>query len=154
MRSEKFFLHNVNDDHMRYISPREGNELCDGGSAVRVYKVRQHGKPRELVGFRLRVACNPPRPGEPTIKVSEVHTNAGLNGESRTARLPEWKRRMNVNRRSLVMEEEDFIERAQGKVKLWPLAVDTKAPRVGPAPDVNSMLYAAELEFIARIYPA
>jgi hypothetical protein len=153
MRTQPFFLKNVNDDHLRYISSREGNDLVEGGTAMRVYRVRQHGKPRELAGYKLKVACNPPNAGEPTIKVSEVHTNAGLNGESRTARLPEFKRKGNINRRSLLVEEEDFIERAKGKVALWPLAADTKAPRVGPAADVFSKLLAAELDFLRRVYP-
>lgn len=154
MRTQPYFLHNVNDGHLRYISTREGNELVDGGTAMRVYKTRQHGKPRELAGYKLKVACNLPRPGEPTIKVSEVQTNAGLNGESRTASMPEFKRKQHINRRSLLVEEEDFIERAKNKVALWPLAADTKAPRVGPKADVYARLLAAELDLIRRLYPA
>src|SRR6185312_4747470 len=100
MRSDKFFLRNVNDDHMRYISANEGNALCEGGSCVRVYKVRVHGKPRELVGFKLKVACNPPRPGEPTISTGEMQINAfaklrKIGYKSRTARLPEFRRKEN-----------------------------------------------------------
>jgi hypothetical protein len=151
-RGPQFFLKNINDVHMRCISAAEGDALCEGGSAVRVYR-RHHGKAPELIGYKLKTAVNPPSPGDPTIKVSEVLTNAGLNGESRTAQIPEQHRSKHVNRRTGLVEEEDFIERAQGKVKLWPLEGDTKAPLARPRADVFSRLYAAELEFLRRIHP-
>jgi hypothetical protein len=72
--------------------------------------------------------------GAATIKCSEMETNAGLNGWSRTASMTESERKQNFDPRAGICRvvEEDFVERTQAKVRLWPLINDNRAPRVGP----------------------
>jgi hypothetical protein len=84
-------------------------------------------------------------PSGATIKMSEVLTNAGVNGASRTARMTEAQRLKNTNR-SGRREPEDFIERAEMKIALWPLIGSGRAVRTGPAPDAKAYRVAMDLQ--------
>jgi hypothetical protein len=148
MRTQEYFLRNVNDTHMRYIGLRELEELVDSGEAVNIY-VRQHGKARKLIGAKLCRAVQPVNPGAPVISKSEMEMNAASKvfhgNRSRTAGMPEYRRLSNVNRHTNRVEEEDHSERTQAKVTLWPLVGDDKAIRVGPTVDVTAIETAIDL---------
>lgn len=154
------FLRNLNDEHMRYVTRREGEELVAGDQASHVYKPRQHGKEKELIGYRLRVLVKPSAPGVATLKKSEMQANAGVYGRSYTVNLDELDKREHMRTvryqdgvEVQFQESEDFIELAQGKVTLWALERDTKAVRVGPKPDAAAIRLAADLAYERRLYP-
>lgn len=160
MRTDKFFLRNLNDEHMRFISANEGEALVDGHQAVRVYRAREHGKQRAIVGYRLSITIKPGQPGVATIRMSEAAANAGVYGKSRTVNMHELDKRQNTRKVKYasgveveVAELEDFVELAQGKVTLWALEHDTKAVRVGPMPDAAAMKLAQKLAVQSRLYP-
>jgi hypothetical protein len=148
MRTQEYFLRNVNDTHMRYIGLRELEELVDAGEAVNIY-VRQHGKARKLIGAKLCRAVQPVNPGAPVISKSEMEMNAAgkvFDGNrSRTAGMPEYRRLQHVNRRTNRVEEEDYSELAQSKVTLWPLEGDDRAIRVGPTANAKAIELAKDL---------
>lgn len=145
-RGKSCELFNINGSHMRWITAYQGDGLVEEGRAVRLFKPRQHGKPRELLGYKLVPEPGTPRCSAPSITASEMKVNAGLAGHSRTAGLREFQRRYSVNPRTTRVEEEDFIERTQSKVTIWPLAADSKAPLVTRKPDVETLRLAADLE--------
>ncbi len=89
------------------------------------------------------------QPSGATIKMSEMLTNAGANGASRTAHMTEAQRLKNTNRAGR-REPEDFIERAQFKIAIWPGVGDTRAIRVGPRVDRNAVLAATSIARYAR----
>lgn len=128
MRSpgSRFFLRNVNGEHMRYISMRELNELADNSTANRVWRRGGHGKSDTIIGAQLCMPVNPPVPGAATIKKSEIMANAGVYGVSRTARMTEQQKQQHVRvtryacgAETTSPELEDFVEIAQGKVQAW-----------------------------------
>lgn len=163
--SNNFFLLNVNDEHMRFISRSEGEAICESGQASRVYKEREHGKANQsaqdrIIGYKLRVAVRPPDPGQPAINKGEMLANAGVHGRSQTARLHERDKlthtrtvRYHSGVEVQVAETEDFVERGQAKVAIWSLTGDTKAVRVGPRPDLAAINFAIALERQGRLYP-
>jgi hypothetical protein len=126
---------------------------CDRPEPWRVeYKVAKEWVRQGLANWinrkldiRLKSKCTL-QPSSATIRYSESLTNAGLHGPSKTMHLSEKEKR----ERFLAMGEfEDFIEKAEAKVMLWPLVCDTKAVRVGPAPLDESIRFAAYLERVA-----
>jgi hypothetical protein len=151
----QFALRNVNENHMRYIGVRELEELVAGGDAVKIY-VRQHGKARQLIGAKLLKAVSPVQSGAPTIKKSEMELNAAAKifpgTQSRTAGLNEYQRISHVNPKTNRVEEEDFIERTEAKVGLWPLVGDDKAIRVGPSMDTTAIYTALGLLRLVRVH--
>lgn len=158
-RGPQIPLFNINDSLVRNITPREAYELEAGGSVTLSY-TRNHGRQRELIGARLRVAIKPGQPGVATIRMSEAAANAGVYGKSRTVNMHELDKRQNTRKVKYasgveveVAELEDFVELAQGKVTLWALEHDTKAVRVGPMPDAAAMKLAQKLAVQSRLYP-
>lgn len=145
----QFALRNVNDTHMRYVPLGELNDLVNCGEATKIYE-RQHGKPRQLIGARLTArASQAVKPSAPMIMKSEMERNAAAKlfpgNRSRTAGMPEFRRLTHVNPRTNRVEEEDFTERTEAKVGLWPLVGDDKAIRVGPSVDVTAIYTALDL---------
>ena len=65
-----------------------------------------------------------------TITVSEAYANAGLFGESRTAHMTNAQR---LRQENDGRQPEDFIERAETKITMWPFIGGTKAARAGIA---------------------
>lgn len=143
----RFFLRNVNDEHMRYISRAEGEHMFATGQASKVLKEIEHGRPNQkaddrLIGFRLRITVRPPEPGSPTLRKSEAMASAGVYGPSHTANLIERDKQLHTRRTRFpggivteTPETEDFIELAQAKVAFWPTIGDERAVRVGPRVD-------------------
>lgn len=149
-RGTQFRLININDAHMRWINVFEGDDLVSSGQAIRLFKPRQHGKPRELAGYRLCSPVNTPRPDACSITAREIQVNAfakmRIGNHSRTAGLLESQRKSNINPTTGRVEAEDNIERTEGKVTLWPLSADTKAPLVTRRPDLEAVRLAADIE--------
>jgi hypothetical protein len=152
-RTDKFrspyALRNVNETHMRYIGFCELEELIAGGDATPIY-VRQHGKARQLIGARLTArASQAVKTSNTVIMKSEMERNAAAKlfpgNRSRTAGLPEFKRIAHVNPRTNRVEEEDFTEKAETKVGIWPLIGDKLAIRVGPSVDVTAIYTALDI---------
>jgi hypothetical protein len=77
----QFVLRNVNDNYIRHIGHGELRELVDAGEAVNIY-VRQHDKPRQLIGAKLCRAVQTPNPGAPVISKSEMELNAAAKPAS------------------------------------------------------------------------
>lgn len=156
----RFFLRNANDEHMRYISMREGEAAVASGQYARIVK-KQHGKPTLTLGYKLCVTIRPADPGGPTLRHSEAIANSGVYGQSYTSRLHELDKMQHVRRTRYASgvevetpETEDFIELAEAKVDIWALTGDTKAIRVGPRPDAAAIAFAEKLDMTRRLYPA
>ncbi|HLJ26582.1 MAG TPA: hypothetical protein VKY85_07715 [Candidatus Angelobacter sp.] len=79
--------------------------------------------------YARRVKGGKLKPSSATIKRTEVEANAGTMGRSRTGRLSALAKDL-LERQG--QPTEDFIERAQQKIRMWPFVGDTKAVRVGP----------------------
>ncbi|HLJ88814.1 MAG TPA: hypothetical protein VKZ53_18490 [Candidatus Angelobacter sp.] len=82
--------------------------------------------------FARRKAGTELKQSPATIKRSEMEANAHTafkGSRSRTARMSDWEKERAEREGGLV---EDFIERAQAKVRLWPVIGDERAPRVAP----------------------
>lgn len=114
-------------DFNRYLPLRDGYQLVREGKAEIVSGERSGG-----VKFQMspKPSAKDARKERPTITMTESEANAGLYGRSRTEPMTETQRRDREDRNQ---PAEDFIERAQAKVRNWAAIGDTLAPRVCPA---------------------
>lgn len=82
-----------------------------------------------------------------TIRKSEMEANAFAQfkgGQSRTAHLSESQKR-ELLAKGRLKREEDFKERAQGKIGWWPFIHDSKSPTVAPRVEAADVLRAVDL---------
>jgi hypothetical protein len=142
-KTEEFVLYAEHQHGLRPIgrtSRERGDGMVAGGSAIELfdeagrfagYQVIEKEQPKDETPNYVTVAW---------ISPQEVFANAGLFGISLTLNLSEEERLSRYDTRASasskgmhrLLPAEDFIERAQAKVALWPEIGDRQAPRVSP----------------------
>ena len=123
-------MYSMQGHYVRNISYRDALKLIEAGQARIFHRRDASGRVLDkLDRVQLMQLQTEQRGATATISVKEVYANAGLMGASRTADATDEQLR---ERAALGRSLEDFVERAQTKVALWPLIGDTKAPRIGP----------------------
>jgi hypothetical protein len=123
-------LFSIQGHMLRHVTLAEAYRMIDLKQA---HQVSARNKPLKIQLKQLdRESKNTPA----TITFSECNANAFAKtnfegAHSRTASMPEVKKQ---ERLLMGRASEDFIERAEAKVALWPFIGDDKAVRVGPVP--------------------
>jgi hypothetical protein len=122
MRIENVRLCGKFGNFIKFITEKEALRLVKHGKAEETYRYR-HGKPKEFQGVRLvDVGATNSAPSAASIRNSEMLANAFSflkfkDSQSRTAKLTEQKR---SELELAGKEPEDYIERAQEKIRIWP----------------------------------
>jgi hypothetical protein len=133
-------LPDCSGNHHAHISPIIAAELEREGIIEPVRHLKVQNAFMRVKGKQANGKLDPLK--APTLIYGEIQANAGLYGRSRTARLSEMDKNLRI---AQGLPAEDFIEKAELKVDIWPLIGDDKSVRVGPSVDVTAIYTALDL---------